>query len=282
MTTIVRSVYWPTREEALEKGCDFIQEVVKNTFNSADDTTLEVKCWLTRLECGMGTTDYFLETIPEIAKLFIQHYSSRGVDRFIMHIRTLSGNCPVVFDSVGQLLTEATAMGEDLCVFRNMKMAFDMDHGLYHCNIDAVPRARIYDYYADRGNIRWPYLEFFQHNRITSRNRRHLRPSEFTPHIDRPFLPRWGFGWPIAIYHGDDIHRVRNSLISFAMRKAAIKLDRRHQKFNRIVQKRQELMNWYIRKLENLERALDRQNNRIDRTASRAERLRLSLMEETI
>ena len=81
----------------------------------------------------------------------------------------------------------------------------------------------------------------------------------------------------MAIYHDNDVFRILNSIITYALQKAAEKNERRRRNIERIEQKIIELRNYYGRKMANFERALSIQNEKTDRTNRRAERLRLTL-----
>ena len=277
MALQIRRIYWPTRQEVQERGAEYFQAIVANTFDRTQVTTLQTKCWLLRLEYGRGTTAYFLETAPSILREFIQIYAARGLEEFIKNIRTLASHNYIVFDSSEGLFDELVALRTDIQVMRNMKIALNLSHRIVTCRVSAIPRSQFRNFIEGRRDAVISQFTLFDHRPRPPSNEQTTTPARAMLVNDRPFLPRWGFGWPVAIYHGNDVFRIRNSIITYALQKAAEKNERRRRNIERIEQKIIELRNYYGRKMANFERALSIQNEKTDRTNRRAERLRLTL-----
>ena len=239
-----------------DRGIETFQNIIVEVFNHNPVLASVTRSWFARLEYGLGSVDDLFDEATRTLIEFLQHFSSRGAVEFIRNIRAIVSNYLFPVNSREESRNLLNALKTDVYILYNVKKAL----------IDQISQ----DYQR---------LAFVAESSINSYafSVWGIVPANSFRVLERSLTSPWRYEWRVAIYHGGDTSRVRNSLIRFTMNKAARKLDKHHRKLNRLVEKRNKLTNRYIRRLTSYERRLSAQWEKIERSVRRAENLRLKL-----
>lgn len=252
MALQIKDLNWPPAYDVLQWSAENFQSLIKQFCRDSHLSTLDSINWLYQLEHHHHIPiNQICNETPKRLREFLDKYSPFGSEGFVRSIRTFLTADTIVVDSFQSLIRLWKMFKVDVFIWLCAKTSFRENQTDGRVIIN--PQSRIYD------NI--------QNDEI-------MNSIHTTLYLERNVVPQWHEEWAVAIYHGNDLPRSYKSETISALNKATNKLNARRRRFNRLVRKRTQLTEKYIRQLSVIESRLDRRIAKIERSTRRINRLR--------
>ena len=252
MALQIKDLNWPPASEVLQWSAENFQSLIKQICKDSHLTTRDSVNWLYQLEHHHHVPiNQICNETPKLLREFLNKYSPFGTEGFVRSIRTFLTADTIVVDSFQSLIRLWKMFKVDVFIWLCAKTSFHENQTNGQVIIN--PQSRIYN---------------------GSQNDEIMNSIYTTQYLERNVVPQWHEEWAVAIYHGNDLPRSNKSEIIPALNKATNKLNARRRRFNRLVRKRMQLTEIYIRRLSVIESRLDRRIAKIERSTHRINRLR--------